>query len=207
MNRIYGMLSLDIKDLNLRNIYLITFVLVTLMSSRMPPQKHIVDSGITSNSSTSQTSLLLAKGVINPDPYTTNTDCRAGSIIGDMALMLDIVQDNSVNGTPLGPMYIDWGVFYNINDQQTPPTLDNPMGSAGADLLNQLFHVDQCFIYFPVSAGDVTAPQPRSWRVQIGIPKSFRKIMRGDTIRFYYKSSSSGKFWIKVRVIYKEYWP
>lgn len=170
----------------------------------MPPQKHIIDSGLTSVASTTQTSLLVAKGTINPDPFTDATQCRAGSIIGALNCQLDVVLDRAAFGA--NPLMFDWMMFFNINDAQTPPTADNVMGSAGADLLTQVFHQDGCLLQMP-SAAATCDMKVHSWRIQIAIPKSWSKIMRGDTIRLYFKISATTTTWVKIRVIYKEYFP
>lgn len=172
----------------------------------MPPQKHIVDSGLTTNASTAQTSFLLAKGIINPDPFTNNYECRSGSIIGAMTIQMDVTLGQGAKGAAGSPIIFDWGLFYNINDSQTAPTMDNAMGSAGADLINQLFHQDQTIFVFPVS--DTTNEyRPHSWRVVVKIPKSYQKILRGDAIRLYFKFSQNLPTALKIRVIYKEYFP
>lgn len=174
------------------------------MSSRMPPQKHVIDSGNTNVTSTTQTSLLLAKGVINPDPYTNNYECRAGSIIGDITLQLDVTPLYSVFGT--NDWYFDWLVFFNINDQQTAPSAEAVMGSSGADMINQIFHQDGTLLATPNTAA-TAAMNVYQWRVQIGIPKAWRKLNRGDTIRLYFKFSQAQTASVKIRAIYKEYFP
>lgn len=171
---------------------------------QMPPQKHIIDSGATNVTSTTQTSVLLAKGVINPDPFTNNYECRAGSIIGALTIQLDVTPLYSVFGT--NDMYFDWGLFFNINDQQTAPSMDNVMGSSGADMLNQVFHQDGCLIATPNSAG-TAAHNVSQWRLQVKIPRSWSKLNRGDTIRLYFKFSQAQTCSVKIRCIYKEYFP
>lgn len=173
---------------------------------RMPPQKHIIDSGATSNASTAQTSLLLVKGTINPDPFTNNFECRAGSIIGAMAIQIDIVPE--AGQLHSAPTFFDWGIFFNINDSQTAPSMDDVMGSAGADLLNQVIHQDGCLLSQVPVAGTQTAPyNEKSWRLLVKIPRSWSKLGRGDTIRLYFKFSNTNTHWLKIRVIYKEYFP
>lgn len=177
------------------------------MQGRMPPQKHIVDGGVITNQSVSQTSMLLAKGVINPDPYTTSTDCRAGSIIGDITLQLDVSLDTAAFSAANFPVYFDWFVFFNINDSQTPPTADDPMASAGKDLIQQIFHEDGTLIQ-GTTAVPTANPNVFSWRTKIGVPQAWRKLNRGDTIRLYYKFNNANvKFFLKIRLIYKEYYP
>lgn len=177
------------------------------MLGGMPPQKHIIDSGITSNQSSAQSTVLLAKAVINPDPYTNNFEVRAGSIVGAMTIELDVTLDPQSFAAAHLPVYFDWGLFYNINDQQTAPTVDAPMSSAGADMLNQLFHLDGTIINGPINS-PTADNNVFHWRTQVAVPKSWSKMLRGDTIRLLFKfSDATSKFWIKVRVIYKEYYP
>lgn len=170
----------------------------------MPPQKHVIESGVVNNASTSQTSMLIAKGVINPDPYTTNTDCRAGSILGSMTFQIDVVPAGSDTG-PLN-VYFDWFVMFNINDQQTPPTADAVMSSSGADLINQIWHQDGCYIAVP-TAVNVADYQVKQWRLNITPPPQWKLLNRGDTVRLYFKFSNAATMGVKIRVIYKEYFP
>lgn len=171
----------------------------------MPPQKHIIDSGATSVTSSTQTLLEIAKGVMNPDPFTNPTNVRAGSIIGQLTVQLDVVLDRTIFGN-YDALYFDWYVGYNINGSQTMPTADNVMGSAGADLLNQVFHQDGCIFSFADTT--TTAEQTvKSWRLNIDIPKAWKKVNRGDTINLYFKFNAAIKSWVKIRVIYKEYFP
>lgn len=178
---------------------------LVLLGMRMPPQKHIIDSGLTSVTSTTQTLMEIAKGVINPDPFTNPTNCRAGSIIGQLTVQFDVVLDRTASGIN-DPSLLDWYIGYNINGGQTMPTADNVMGSAGADLLNQVFHQDGCILEFPTNT-NVSDMQMHSWRLNVTLPKTWSKIMRGDTINLYFKFSFAIKTWVKIRVIYKEYFP
>lgn len=174
------------------------------LMGQMPPQKHIIEFDNTTIASTAQTSFLLAKGVINPDPFTDATQCRVGSILGDMTVQLDFTIDTASHVGVI--QQVDWYIGYNINDAQTMPTANNIMGSAGADLLSQVFHQDGCMMQSAVSTG--TAPYNVSqWRVQVSIPKSWRKIMRGDTVRLFVKMGNAANTFVKLRVIYKEYYP
>lgn len=170
----------------------------------MPPQKHIIEQDNLGVASATQTSLILAKGVINPDPFSDATQCRAGAIIGAITLQIDV----AINATAVvqAPQQFDWFLFFNINDAQTPPTANNIMGSAGADLLQQVFHQDGCMITAPNSASTSDA-STHAWRTQITIPRAWSKIMRGDTIRLYFKFGSATQTYIKIRAIYKEYFP
>lgn len=170
----------------------------------MPPQKHVIDSGATTVASTSQTSLLVAKGIINPDPFTNNYECRAGSIVGAMTVQIDLaIASNVINA---GTMLFDWMLFYNINDSQTAPSCEAVMSSAGADLISQIIHQDGTLITNPNSLSTADA-NVRSWRLNIAIPRTWSKLNRGDTIRLYFKNSIANSMTIKIRVIYKEYFP
>lgn len=171
----------------------------------MPPQKHIIDSGVTTVASTSQTSLLIAKGVINPDPFTNNYECRAGSIVGALTIQLDVVPDNDL--TVGAPAYFDWGLFFNINDAQTAPSMEAAMSSAGADLITQIFHQDGALVPVPGAVSNTSDNQVKSWRLQVKVPTSWQKVNRGDTIRLYFKFNQSRTHYVKIKVIYKEYWP
>lgn len=172
----------------------------------MPPQKHIVEAGTVTNASTSQTSFLLAHGVINPDPFSNEADCRAGSILGAMNIQLDVVPNTDQLGSQA--IRFDWGIFYNIDDSQTPPSMDDPMGSAGKDLIQQLIHQDGCLLPQAPTAGTNTGEySPKSWRVNLVIPRAWSKINRGDTIRLYYKFNNAHTTLLRIRVIYKEYFP
>lgn len=173
----------------------------------MPPQKHVIESGITTVASTAQTFFTLAKGTINPDPFSDATQCRVGSILGALTIELDVT--GSPASTSDAVQYFDWFLFYNIDDSQTAPTADNVMGSAGKDLINQVFHQDGCLIsYSPATGGTrSTGYETHSWRTTISIPQTYRKILRGDTIKLYYKMSTATNATLKLRVIYKEYFP
>lgn len=171
----------------------------------MPPQKHVVDQVPLAVTSATQTSMLIAKGVINPDPYTNNYECRAGSVIGALTVSIDVDIDRAQFGN-YDPFSFDWGIFYNINDQQTAPSMDQVMGSSGADMINQIIHQDGCILAVPY-ASSTTDPGQHSWRLTVALPRSWSKLNRGDTIRLYFKFGVAIKTWIKIRVIYKEYFP
>lgn len=167
----------------------------------MPPQKHIIDSGVVNQSSATQTRLILAKGVINPDPFTNPTDCRAGSILGAMTIQLDFVLDKGTIN--LQPQYVDWGIAYNINDAQTIPNMD-VVGNS--HLMNQVFHLDGGMLEIPAATNTGFFPC-MTWRVTIKIPKAWSKINEGDTISLYYKMVLNSITWVKIKAIYKEYFP
>lgn len=171
----------------------------------MPPQKHVIDPGATSVTSTSKTSLELVKGVLNPD-YTANpTNVRVGSVVRGITVQIDVTPDEgSFNANPL---YFDWYLGYNIDGQQTAQ-LPNPGSVGSSDLMNQVFHEDGSLILLPTAAqlaGQFL--KLNSWRLRINIPASYQKIMRGDQIQLWFKFDTAIKCWIKVKAIYYEIFP
>lgn len=175
------------------------------MVSRMPPQKHVIDTGSTTVTSTSKTSIELVKGVLNPD-YTANpTNVRVGSIVTGIMIQLDVCMDTA--DFQANPVYFDWYVNYNIDGQQTS-ALPNPGSVGPSDLMNQIFHEDGALIPMNTSAsvGAINA-RMNTWRLYLRIPKSYQKIMRGDIIQLVFKFDSAVKMWLKGKFIYKEIFP
>lgn len=169
----------------------------------IPPQKHVIDSGSTTVTSTTKSTFEIVKGVLNPD-YTANpSNVRVGSIVTGIMLQIDVCQD--VADTNANPVYMDWYVSYNIDSGQSLP---NPGAVGSSDLMGQIFHEDGCLIPInTASASGALNSMPKSWRTYVSIPRSYSKIMRGDVIQFVFKFDTAVKMWMKVKAIYKEIYP
>lgn len=168
-----------------------------------PPQKHVIDSGSTSVTSTAKSTLEIVKGVLNPD-YTANpSNVKVGSLVTGMVLQIDVVSDVPI--TNANPVYFDWYIGYNIDQGQTLP---NPGAVGSSDLMGQVFHEDGSLIPVPSATTTSSAQNhPAVWRTYVKIPKSYRKIMRGDVIQFVFKFDTAVKMWLKVKAIYYEVYP
>lgn len=169
----------------------------------IPPQKHVIDSGATSITSTTKSTVELAKGVLNPDYSANPSNVRVGSVVTGMVIQLDVTPDEgSFNANPV---YFDWYIGYNIDGAQTQP---NPGAVGSSDLMSQVFHEDGSLSLLPTAAqlaGQFL--KQTSWRLYVKIPKSYQKLMRGDIINLVFKFDTAIKHWIKVKVIYYEIFP
>lgn len=166
----------------------------------IPPMKHINNNSITlTNNNTVQT-MVLAKGVLNPDPYTNQNNVKAGSIIGDIHLFLDIGEEaSSVNGNPQGDMYM----WFNVAGAQTQPT---PGNEGASDLKNQIFWMEQ----FQLEHVASLEPWIHKFRTIIRVPKWARQLNKDDQIEFVFKMTgmvASQSVDFKEKSIYKEYFP
>lgn len=169
----------------------------------MPPQKHVIDSGATSITSTTKSTIELAKGVLNPDYSANPTNVRVGSIIKGLSIQLDVCMD--VADSNANPVYMDWYIGYNIDGAQTQP---NPGSVGSSDLMSQVFHEDGCLIPIntATSVGAINA-RMNTWRLYVKIPRSWEKLMRGDIINLVFKFDTAVKMWLKAKVIYYEVFP
>lgn len=171
----------------------------------MPPQKHVIDPGSTTVTSTTKTSLEIVKGVLNPDYSANPTNVRVGSIVTGLNIQIDVCTD--IASTNANPVYFDWYICYNIDGQQTAQ-LPNPGSVGTSDLLGQIFHEDGALI--PISGAASTGgtnARNASWRLYVAIPRGYQKIMRGDLIQLVFKFDTAIKMWFKAKVIYKEIYP
>lgn len=169
----------------------------------IPPQKHVIDTGATSITSTTKSTIECVKGVLNPD-YTANpSNVRVGSIVTGIMIEMDVAADiASINANPV---YFDWYVGYNIDGAQTQP---NPGSVGSSDLMGQVFHEDGAL--FPLNSAVQTAAgtiKLATWRTYVSIPKGYQKLMRGDIINIVFKFDTAVKFWLKAKIIYKEIYP
>lgn len=162
--------------------------------------KHITNDSITLTNNNAQQFITIAKGVLNPDPYTNANNVRAGSIIGDVHFLADIVIEG---GSPTNNPQLDIYAWFNVNQAQTQPV-------AGAEnashLKNQIFWMEQ--IQLDHVTG--TAPWVNKIRIQLKIPKWARQINDGDAIEIVYKWTGMGASVAvdhKFKSIYKEYFP
>lgn len=174
----------------------------------MPPLKHVVDDLLTiPYNNTSVQTITLAKGVINPNYVSSNTDVRNGSKITKITLLIDVV--SNLPWDTCGFLLYDWYVAFNIAGAQTLP---NPNAVGGSDILQQVFHQDQGAIQFmgQNTIGSVIN-QIHVIRLELNIPKSWQIINRDDQIQLLVQKSimnnSSNNFNFKVKAIYKEIYP
>lgn len=168
----------------------------------IPPLKHIIDQQVSgANISAGNQTFILAKGVVNPNSYTTATDCRNGSIITSMSIQLDIT-DQALNSID----FYDWYVWFNIGGAQSQPT---PNSTNISVIKNQIFHQDgSLHLNNQLTAVGVYMPRIATWRLQIQIPRSFRQLNENDQIELVIRGgpNSTGTS-IKLKVIYKEIFP
>lgn len=169
----------------------------------MPPQKHVIDPGATSITSTTKSTIECVKGVLNPDYSANPTNVRVGSLVTGLVIQLDINADVAI--TNANPVYFDWYLGYNIDGAQTQP---NPGSVGSSDLMSQVFHEDGVLFTINSVAGTGSSNAPRAtWRTYVKIPKQYQKLMRGDIINIVFKFDTAVKFWLKAKVIYYEIFP
>lgn len=167
----------------------------------IPPLKHVVENTNTgANVSTVQT-FDICEGVINPNPYTTATNVRNGSLVKNISIEVDFF-DYSI-----ATIYFDFYVWFNINGTQT---VVNPAGGVNiSHTKNQVFHQGGSMIAnAQATAVGVYAGNPIKFRFNLAIPKSWQQVNEGDKIQFVFVSSqNSNTSSIKFRAIYKEIFP
>lgn len=178
-------------------------------SMGMPPLKHVVDDllNIPYNNTSVQT-ITLAKGVINPNYVSSNTDVRNGSKITKITILIDciplLVSDTS------DVMIFDWYVAFNIAGAQALPA---PNSVGGSDLLQQVFHQDQGMIQLVNNSGVGIAATntPYVVRLELNIPRAWQVLNRDDQIQLLVAKSAllntSNAMYFKVKAIYKEIYP
>lgn len=158
----------------------------------IPPLKHIVEQTVTAaNLSTVQT-FDIAEGVINPNPYTTATNVRNGSIIRSINFEVDWLDSSGA------PNSFDFYIWFNINGTQT---VVNPSGGANiSHTKNQIMHQGGCL------AANLNTVH--KFRFHLTIPNSWKQINEGDKIQFIFiGGANSATSSIKMRAIYKEIFP
>lgn len=170
----------------------------------IPPLKHVVDSGTVSVASAAQTIFNIATGVLNPDYISNPTNVRAASIIRKVHLQIDLVRYPLAVDAGGNANYFDMYVGFNINNNQVMPIA----GSTGnSKINNQIFWEEGCLITYPKTEADLTEVWHKVWRVDISIPQAWSKIMDGDTLNLYFKSSIADGYFLKIKAIYKEIYP
>lgn len=166
----------------------------------MPPMKHILNDSITLTNNNTIQSLDIAVGTLNPDPYTTNNVVKAGSVVGDIHLLLDIVQEAA---SPTNNPQVDMYVWFNVAGAQTKPV---PGNEGSSDLKNQIFWQEQAQLDHYVG----TSPWINKWRAVIKVPKWARQLNKDDKIQFVWQwtgMQASVAVDHKWKFIYKEYYP
>lgn len=164
-----------------------------------PPIKHIVNSNALGQASGANT-VIIAKGVLNPDPYTNNTDVKAANKIFGVTVQIDYTP---AQNAPVGDYLFDWYIGFNINGAQPMPTV----GNTGASHINsQIFHEDGAI----QQNGAVTASTVgKTWRFRLALPKSWSSFNDGDQLEFHYLTAgpASAAHDIKWKFIFKEIYP
>lgn len=175
----------------------------------MPPLKHVVDDILTiPYNNTSVQTITLAKGVINPNYVSSNTDVRNGSKITKITLLIDIICANPFDS--VNNVFYDWYVAFNIAGSQSLP---NPNSVGGSDLLQQVFHQEQGCMQF-MNTGGPTSPViqgPQVIRLELNIPRAWQILNRDDQIQLLVQKSImntvGNQFNFKVKAIFKEIYP
>lgn len=173
----------------------------------MPPLKHVIDDllAIPYNNVSVQT-ITLAKGTINPNYVTTNTDVRNGSKITKITLEIDIIPTVSYDANQL--CFYDWYIAFNVAGAQTLP---NPNTVGGSDLLNQVFHQDQGIFQFVSANNSGPVNSAHVIRLSLNIPRTWQVLNRDDQIQLLVQKSAlattGNSLQFKVKCIYKEIYP
>lgn len=169
----------------------------------IPPLKHVVDQVVTNaNISAVFQVIPIAVGTINPNSYTTSTQCRNGSLVKKITLQIDAVD---FTATGQGNQ-LDWYIWFNIGGVQARV---NPNLINGSVTKNQIFHQDGAMIAMnALTAVGVEVPWIHKWRVEINVPRSLQQINENDAIELVFSSSiNAANMNLKVRAIYKEIFP
>lgn len=168
----------------------------------IPPLKHIVEV-VDTNANRSVTPLVvqIAVGTVNPNSYTTQAQCRNGSLIKKLTIQLDVV-DAAVNNVGT----IDWYVWFNIGGVQTR-VFPNVLNASVTK--NQVFHQDGALVVSnQVTAVGIVVPWVNKWRIEINVPRSLQQVNENDTIELVMGTNvGSATTSTKCRVIYKEIFP
>lgn len=177
------------------------FVLDVLMP--IPPLKHIVETVDTSaNRSVTPLVVQIAVGTVNPNSYTTQAQCRNGSLIKKLNIQLDVI-DSALSGAP---GTIDWYLWFNIGGVQTR-VFPNVLNASVTK--NQVFHQDGALAnQVQLSATGAYVPWVTKWRLEINIPRSLQQVNENDVIEFVLGTNiGAATTTTKFRCIYKEIFP
>lgn len=169
----------------------------------IPPLKHIVETVDTgANRSVTPLVVQLAVGTVNPNSYTTQAQCRNGSLIKKLNIQLDVID----SGEPGSAGTIDWYVWFNIGGVQSRvfPNLTNASVTK-----NQIFHQEGALVQNAnMTAVGAYVPWKNSWRIELNVPKSLQQVNENDVIELVLGTNiNSATTSTKVRVIYKEIFP
>lgn len=172
----------------------------------IPPLKHVIDgNNIAAAINTTQV-VQIAVGTVNPNSYTTQAQCRNGSLIKKLTIQLDIVSTTPSATVANAINTIDWYVWFNIGGAQARP---NPNAVNSSVLKNQIFHQDGTLVcnYIATSVGGIPVWK-NSWRIEINVPKSLQQLNENDVIELcYIGSDTAASAGVKYRIIYKEIFP
>lgn len=166
----------------------------------IPPLKHVIDQQVVQANMFTTQNFPIAQGTINPNSYTTAYQVRNGSIISQIIVELDFLDQTA------GVNFFDWYVWFNIGGTQARP---NPNSVNVSVIKNQIFHQDGALWanisatavgYLPIWTG--------KWRIVIDVPKAWRQVNENDTIEFVYiTSTNTASSSLKAKIIYKEIFP
>lgn len=164
----------------------------------IPPMKHCIQATGAINAGAANATLLLAQGTVNPDPYTTNSACRNGSLIKSLTIQFDVASLLTQVDT------LEWYVWFNVNGAQTQPDAQNVTLS---HLKNQVFHQDGAI--YANGASTASPYEYARWRVVVKVPKSLQQLNDGDKLELIMRGNvnTAGAMYYRICVIYKEIFP
>lgn len=170
---------------------------------KIPPHKHIVQTMQTGLNLSANNTLIIAKGVLNPDPFANSNNVRAGSIIKKITIALDWVN----YAETVQADSFEWYVWFNVNGAQTQP---DPTTTNASHLKNQIIHQDGTFQYYQ----GATVPNSfnmlpvNKWRIVINVPRWAQQLNDGDQLEIVVRTlQNNGGSVLRSCVIYKEIYP
>lgn len=165
-----------------------------------PPVKHIVQNNLLNTASAANQTIVIAKAVLVPDPYTNNTDVKNANRVFAISYQIDWTPSQN---TPVGDYLFDFYFAFNINAAQPMPVVT---ATGASHINNQVFHEDGAI---QVVGAVTQSCVPHVWRGMIKIPRQWNILNDGDQIEMHYTTAgpASANHDIKYKFIYKEVYP
>lgn len=167
-----------------------------------PPVKHVISNAILGAASAANQTVVIAQGVLNPDPYTNNNNIKAANKIFATHIMIDW---SPASGGAIGDYTFSWYIAFNINGAQPMPTVDN----TGASHINSQIFMEEFALQITGTAASAASPPSHAWRTVLRLPKSWSTFNDGDQLELHYTTAgpASALHDIKYKFIYKEVYP
>lgn len=162
-------------------------------------RKHIVENTIIAEAGAVVRAIPLAIGTLNPDYFTNTNNVMAESTVGKITIQID------ANVTPQAGITVDaldWYIWFNVNNGQP---VQSPVGIGTTHTKNQVFHQDGALFTTPAGALYAADAHTATWRIEIGVPRSWSRLQDGDQIQLVYIwQNAPAVHQFKYRAIYTE---